>query len=103
MCCTIKRGCSHYLEGNSNIYCCLLDASKAFDRIHYGNLFSTLLSKNMHHLVLRWLVNSSLYKKGRVSRGNHLSQYFTVANGVKQGVYYHRNFLRGILIICWLN
>ena len=48
----------HYLEGNSNIYCCLLDASKAFDTIHYGKLFSIFLFKNMHLLVLRLLVNS---------------------------------------------
>ena len=64
MCTVILREVvSHYLEDNSNIYCCLLDASKAFDRIHYGKLFSILLSKNMHRLVLRLLVNSYFYKK----------------------------------------
>ena len=52
MCTVILREVvSHYLEGNSNIYCCLLDASKAFDKVHYGKLFSILLSKNMHPLV----------------------------------------------------
>ena len=66
MCTVIVREVvSHYLEGNSNIYCCLLDASKAFDRIHYGKLFSILLSKNMHPLVLRLLVNSYLYQKAK--------------------------------------
>ena len=100
MCCNIslREVVSHYLEGNSNIYCCLLGASKAFDMIQ--KLFSILLSKNMHPLVLRLLLNSYLYQKARVSWGNHLSQYFALANGVKQGVYYRQYFLPVILIIC---
>ena len=35
-------------NGNSNVYCCLLDASKAFDKINYGKLFSTLLQRNIN-------------------------------------------------------
>ena len=31
-----------YLRGNSNVYFCLLDASKAFDRIHFGKLFQNI-------------------------------------------------------------
>ena len=57
MYCNIKSGFLHYLEGKSNLYCCLLDASKVFDRTHYGKLFLILLSKNMPPLVLRLLVN----------------------------------------------
>ena len=33
----------HYLHHGSNVYICLLDASKAFDRVHYGTLFRLLL------------------------------------------------------------
>ena len=46
--CTVilKEVIHHYINGNSNVYCCLLDASKAFDKIHYGKLFSTLLQRN---------------------------------------------------------
>ena len=32
-----------YLNGRSNVYSCLLDASKAFDKVHYGKLFKVLL------------------------------------------------------------
>ena len=28
----------NYIEGLSNVYCCLLDASKAFDRVHYWKI-----------------------------------------------------------------
>ena len=41
-----KEVVNHYLNGGSNVYSCLLDASKAFDRVHYGTLFRLLLKKN---------------------------------------------------------
>ena len=42
--CTVvlKELVQHYREGNSDVYCCLLDVSKAFDRIHYGELFTSI-------------------------------------------------------------
>ena len=36
---------SHYENGGSDVYSCLLDASKAFDRVHYGSLFKIVLNK----------------------------------------------------------
>ena len=30
----------YYLRRNTDVYSCLLDASKAFDRVHYGKLLS---------------------------------------------------------------
>ena len=37
---------NQYINNGSDVYCCLLYASKAFDRVHYGKLFRMLLSKN---------------------------------------------------------
>ena len=47
--CTVmlREAVSYSLERNGNMYCCLLDVSKAFDRIHYGRLFSIVFYKNM--------------------------------------------------------
>ena len=36
-----------YLKNGSNVYSCLLDASKAFDKVHCGILFRILLDKNV--------------------------------------------------------
>ena len=46
--CTLiyKEIINQYINNGSNVYSCLLDASKAFDRVHYGKLFRILLSKN---------------------------------------------------------
>ena len=86
MCTVILREVvSNYIEGNSNVYCCLLDASKAFDKIHYGKLFKLLLSKHVPIIVLRLLLNSYVRQCARVSWNNFMSNYFVLSNGVKQG------------------
>ena len=36
-----------YARKKRNVYCCLLDASKAFDYVHYGKLFIVLLSRDI--------------------------------------------------------
>ena len=43
----------HYLHDGSNVYSCLLDASKAFDRVYYGTLFRLLLKKDVPRCVIR--------------------------------------------------
>ena len=85
--CTVilKEVIHHYINGNSNVYCCLLDASKAFDEINYGKLFSTLLQRNINVYCIRLMVDSYVRQISLVSWGNHLSQYFELSNGVKQG------------------
>ena len=30
---------NNYMSNNSNVYSCILDAIKAFDKVHYGKLF----------------------------------------------------------------
>ena len=47
----LKEIIKYYLRGNSNVYCCLLDASKALDKIHFGKLFKTLISKNSYYKI----------------------------------------------------
>ena len=43
---------SHYINNNTSVYSCLLDASKAFDRVHLGKLFSILLHKDIPTTVI---------------------------------------------------
>ena len=85
--CTVilKEVIHHYINANSNVDCCLLDASKAFDKINYGKLLSTLLQRNINVYCICLIVDSYIRQIFRVSWGNHLSQYFELSNGVKQG------------------
>ena len=59
MCTVILREViQNYIEGHSNVYCCLLDASKAFDQVYYGKLFTILLARNVSPYFIRLLIDS---------------------------------------------
>ena len=47
---------SHYNANCSNVYALMLDASKAFDRVNYCELFRVLLKRQVSPLVLRFLL-----------------------------------------------
>ena len=40
---------------SGSVYSCLLDASKAFDRVHYVKLFNILLYKKVPLVIIRFL------------------------------------------------
>ena len=42
---------------------CLLDASKAFDRVHYGNLFRVLMTKCVPMCVITLVLDSYIIQK----------------------------------------
>ena len=83
--CCFKELVQHYRKGNSDVYCCLLDASKAFDRFHYGELFTLLLSTKMHVKILRLMLDSYVRPSARILRDNVATNYFQLLNRVKQG------------------
>ena len=56
MCVTVfKEIVQHYLDRGTEVFCCFLDATKAFDRIHISTLFRTLLSRKIPGTILRLL------------------------------------------------
>ena len=57
---------NYYVERNSCVYSCLLDASKAFDNVHYGTLFNLLLGRNMPPVVLRFILDGYVRQSMRV-------------------------------------
>ena len=68
MCTVILREViQNYIEGHINVYCCLLDASKAFDKVHYGKLFTILLARNVSPYVIRLLIDSYVRQQACVS------------------------------------
>ena len=75
----------HFVNNNSDVYSCLLDASKAFDRVHYGKLFDLLISKNVPFCIIRLIKDSYLRQNVCVVWDNYRSPPFSISNGVKQG------------------
>jgi hypothetical protein len=76
---------SYYLNRNSNVYSCLLDASKAFDRVNYGKLFRILIDRNLPFCIIRCIKDSYIRQQVTVIWDNYHSLPFNISNGVKQG------------------
>ena len=76
---------AHYTDNGSNVYACLLDASKAFDRVSYIKLFRLLLERDIPPIYVRLLIN--LYKNQitSVEWDRKTSRSFKSKNGVRQG------------------
>ena len=80
---------NHYMNEGSDVYSCLIDASKAFDRVNWGELFSILIEKKVSYIFIRLIFDSYIRQKACVAWGVFRSHYFLFKNGVKQdGVLY---------------
>ena len=75
----------HYRNNDSQVFSCLLDASKAFDRIHYGKLFNMLIDRNLPAFIIRVLFDSYSRQQSRAMWNSCYTDYFCMSNGVKQG------------------
>ena len=81
----IKEVISYYNSNCSSVYCTLLDATKAFDRVNYCKLFKLLIDHRQPPLILRFLLQMYTGFKACTSWNGFLSNMFDVNNGVKQG------------------
>ena len=85
-CTFVVEECINYFTSNeSSVYCIFLDASKAFDRVHFVKLFKTLLRKGLCPIICRLLAFMYTNQECCVKWDGHRSSSFHVYNGVKQG------------------
>lgn len=76
---------NNFNRKNTNVFCTLLDASKAFDRVEFVMLFRSLIKKGICPIVCRFLVNLYTSQLIRVKWGETYSDPSGIQNGVKQG------------------
>ena len=57
-----KEVFQYYRNKESNAFCMLLDASKAFDYVNYIKLFQLLLKKGKCPVTVRYLLNMYIYQ-----------------------------------------
>ena len=76
---------SYYKQNNSPVFACLLDCSKAFDKIQYDTLFNKLLSRGISPVIVRILFHVYQNSSSQVKWNNGVSNVFNVSNGVRQG------------------
>ena len=86
MCTSIFQEVVNYYNHNgSNVYACLVDASKAFDRINYSKLFQAILQCKLPGTIIRLLLDSYTRQQSFVKWGQEFSDVIYMQNGVKQG------------------
>ena len=81
----LKESILRYRHLNSNVYCCFLDASKAFDRINHYLLFKKLADRGVPHCFIRLLVFWYTEQMIYIRWNNTVTEGFHVSNGVRQG------------------
>jgi hypothetical protein len=81
----VKETINYYVKNHSNVYCCMLDASKAFDRLRYDLLFDILKKRGIPPIILRFLLDYYVNQSICAKYGTSLSNTFSASNGVKQG------------------
>jgi len=81
----LKETVYYYTTNKSRVFCTLLDATKAFDRVKYCKLFQCLVDRNLPAVVLRVLYRLYTNQVMCVKWNGGQSRWFHSINGVKQG------------------
>ena len=74
----LKETVAYYTSNNNSVYCVMLDASKAFDRVSYAKLFLKMLNRNISPIVIRLLVTMYCNQFYRVIWNHNESASFPV-------------------------
>ena len=67
------------------MYSCMLDTSKAFDRLDFIKLFNILLDRKLPNVIIRSLMNLYTNQEMVAEWNGVRSQSFSASNGCKQG------------------
>ena len=81
----LKETLEYYRGNNGTVYCTMLDATKAFDRVQYCKLVRLLLNKKLPAVIIRVLLHMYLSHFTMVAWSGTRSNSFRVINGVRQG------------------
>lgn len=81
----LKEVANYYLNRKGNVFCSMLDASKAFDGVKYDKLFEVLMKRGLPSPILRLLLYQYTHQRVRTFWKGETSGFFHTVNGVRQG------------------
>jgi hypothetical protein len=81
----LKESLAFYASHQSTVFCTILDASKAFDRLQYCKQFKMLISCQIPASITRVLINFYTGNFVRVQWCGVTTDYLLAINDVKQG------------------
>ncbi len=85
------------------MYACMLDASKAFDKVHFGKLFNLLMDRKLPAIVIRLLLDNYTRQNICAIWNGAKSHTFTAMNSVSQGGVLSPLLLMAILMKWFIN
>lgn len=75
----------YYNSRQTPVYATLLDASRAFDRVHFVKMFQLLIQRGICPALVKFLICMYTQQSLKVRWQNVVSQSFECHNGIKQG------------------
>jgi hypothetical protein len=88
---------SYFRSKGSNVYCCLVDISKVFDKKDHNALLLDVHDRGMPFYVMQLFSNGWSKLRDYVLWNGFCSEYFPVGSGVQQGSLFEGKF-RNLLI-----
>ena len=82
---TVIETVSYFLRNGGNVYCCMMDMSKAFDLVKHSILFKKFLKAGLSAVFIRLLIFIYINQFANIRWNNQLSSSFSMTNGVRQG------------------
>ena len=81
----LKEVAKYYNSRRGQVYCCLLDATKAFDRVRFDKLFAIFFERNVPVCIVRILIDMYTRQRVRTMWEGWFSEEFLANDGVRQG------------------
>ena len=73
------------MRNGGNVFCCLMDMSKAFDLVKHSILFKKFLMAGISVIFIRLLIYIYINQFANIRWNSQLSSSFSMTNGVRQG------------------
>ena len=89
---------SYFNRNGSEVFCTLMDMTKAFDLVQHSVLFRKLIDQKVSMIFIRLLLSMYLLQCANVRWNSSFSEIFTLTNGIKQGA-----ILSAILYCVYMN
>ena len=82
---TVIETVSYFLRNGGNVFCCLMDMTKAFDLVKHSILFKKFLKAGLPVIFIRVLIFIYINQYANINWNNSFSTIFSMTNGVRQG------------------
>ena len=76
---------SYFLRNGGNVFCCLMDMTKAFDLVKHSILFRNFLKAGLSPIFIRLLIFININQYANIRWDGKVSSCYSMNNGVRQG------------------